>query len=329
MKKTRNILFILGLAGLIVVIILNLHELNQFIHLLSSIRVFVLLIVVVVQLFSYYLNALYYRSILRIFNYRNVGLYRLFEGAMAANFVNYIVPSAGMAGAGFFSQVLYPEVPRGKGVLVQIMRYALSALGVLLMIPVGIGLLVITRPLSAKVDRIAISASLIILILAIVIVGLVNQETWLRQFVKWLESKLKKVFSRLKPGTVEKFVDDFYVGYHAMVSQKKTMLIPFGWSVIYILEEIFTVYLAFLAFGKLVNPGVVIMGYVLANIASTIGGTFFSVGVFELGMLGTFVALGEPFVLAFSVTLLYRVMNLIIGLPPGFLFYRRFLNRPD
>ena len=111
-----------------------------------------------------------------------------------------------------------------------------------------------------------------------------------------------------------------------MMLSKFKMLRPFCWSIIYILVEMLTVYVAFLALGKLVNPGIVIMGYLLANIASTLGGTFFSTGVYELGMLGTFVAFQIPFALALSVTLVYRVLNLIIGLPPGFIYYRKYLK---
>ncbi len=324
--RLRNILLVVGLIGLVVVVILNIHQFGAFLRLLSTVNILVLLLIVIIQLFSYYLNARYYRAILSIFSYHDVSLYTLFEGAMAANFVNYIIPSAGVAGAGLFSQVLYPEIPRGKGVLVQIMRYALSALAVLLMLPIGIGLILLSNHSNKNIDRVAITASLVILALAFVIVAVVNQEKWLRKFIQHLEKRFKHIFSRLNAKSIDEFVNDFYAGYHAMVSQKKGMLVPFGWSIVYVIVEMLTLYLAVLAFGRAIDPGIVIMAYLVANISSFIGGSLFSVGVFELGMLGSFVALGEPFVLALSVTIVYRVMNLIIGLPPGFVFYRRILK---
>ncbi|MHB1865336.1 MAG: lysylphosphatidylglycerol synthase transmembrane domain-containing protein [Candidatus Saccharimonadales bacterium] len=324
--KFKNIFLIIGLIGLVIVIILNIRQLSNFIHLLSTVNILVVFLIVVVQLFSYFLNAMYYNSILILFSHRGIRLYRLFEGAMAANFINYIIPSAGVAGVGLFSQVLYPEVPRGKGVLVQIMRYALSALAVLVMLPIGISLIVLTRPENKNIDRIAITASLAILAGAICVVAVVHQEKWLRSFIKRSERNFKRIFKRLKTGAVDEFVNEFFIGYHAMVKQKRGMLIPFGWSLIYIVVEILTLYLAVVAFGKFINPGVVIMAYLIANITSFIGGSLFSVGVFELGMLGTFVALGQPFVLALSITIVYRVVNLIVGLPPGFIFYRRILK---
>ena len=128
--KLRNILFLIGVLGLAVVLLLNRHQLESFWQLLKSLRWYIVILIILIQLASYFLNALYYRSILRVFN-RQVDVERLFEGALAANFVNYIVPTMGLAGAGYLSQVLSPDVPRGEGVLAQLMRYALSGLAVL------------------------------------------------------------------------------------------------------------------------------------------------------------------------------------------------------
>ena len=323
--KLRSIFLAIGLAGLAVVIFLNLHQLKSFFHILSTLKWYVLVLVVIVQILSYFLNGLYYRSILRVFNYHNIGIVRLFEGAIAANFVNYIIPSAGFAGAGFFSQVLYPDVPRGKGVLVQFMRYGLSALAVLVMLPVGIGLVLITSKGNSNINHLAIVASLAILAVALTIAYLINQEAWVRKAINWLEHRFKRLFRKIPKDRLEDFIDEFYLGFHTMVAKKSKMIIPFGWSLVYIIVEMLTLYLVFLAFGQVVNPGIVIMGYLVANITSVLGGTFFSFGVFELGMVGTFVALGESFALSLSITLVYRVLNLIIGLPPGFYFYRKIL----
>ena len=196
MKHLSRIFVVIGVVGLGVVILLNLKQLSSFTHLITHIHLFFVLIVILIQLASYYLNALYYRSILRVFGY-SIRVLRLFEGALAANFVNYIAPTAGMAGAAFLSQVLRPEVPRGKGVLTQIMRYALSALAVLLMMPIGILLVVATRRHSnVAIDHVAVTSAGLILLLAILVVGLVHQERILRKLVsrlsKWLEKHFKK-----------------------------------------------------------------------------------------------------------------------------------------
>jgi uncharacterized protein (TIRG00374 family) len=135
------------------------------------------------------------------------------------------------------------------------------------------------------------------------------------------------VFPKSAVRDVDHFIDEFYVGYRTMTHHKRQMLVPFGWSIVYILIEVLTFYLAFVAFGKFVVPGIAIMAYLFANIVSIFGGVFFSTGTFEVGMAGTLVVLGVPLVLAISVTTVYRVLNLIIGLPPGFYFYKKYLPR--
>lgn len=325
--KVRNILAIIGMVGLLLVILLNRHQLVSFFHLIKTLRWYVVLLIIIVQIISYFANAYYYRSILYIFNYQ-LGVMRLFEAALATNFVNYIIPSAGFAGAGYLSQALSPEVPRGQSFLMQLMRYALSALAVLAMMPVGFLLIIVNNHAAHSIVRVAIYSSIGILIFAFAAVAFVQQEKWLRQAINWATKSIKRLFPKFnKEKEVQFFVDEFYIGFREMTSKKLKMLIPFGWSIIYIIIEISTVYLSFLAFGKIPNPGVVIMGYLFANIASIFGGLLFSTGVFEIAMIGTFVALGEPFVLAFSVTLVYRVLNLLIGLPPGYVYYRKYLPK--
>jgi len=324
--KIHRLMMIIGLICLAIVLIFNAHQFSNFIHLIKSLRWYIVVLIVVVQLISYYLNALYYRSILRIFDH-NIKLMRLFEGALSTNFVNYVTPTVGLAGAGFLSQVLSPEVPRGEGVLSQLVRYAFSSLAVLLMMPIGFGLILLGNHSSQSVIKISVIASLVIIGLAMALIGLIHQELVLRRLAGRIEIKLLKIFTKLKKKSLGNFVDEFYIGYRLVVHQKRRMLAPFGWSIIYIIVEILTLYMSFLAFGKAVNPGIAVMGYVLANIASVFGGTFFSTGVFELGMLGTFVALGVPFALALSVIVVYRVLNLLIGLPPGFYYYRKYLPK--
>lgn len=322
--KLHRILIICGLAGLAIVIIVNGHQFESFWHLLKNLRWYVLGIVIVIQIASYYVNALYYRSILKVFSY-NIGVERLFEGALATNFVNYILPSVGLAGAGYLSQVLSPEVPRGEGVLTQLMRYALSALAVLVMMPVGFTIIFLSSDAGRAIVKVTLASAVAIMVLAIVIVLLIQRETILRRFANWLLGIAKHLKPNLNGKAMNHFIDEFYIGYRAMIKQKRRMLAPFGWSMVYIIIEIITLYMAFLAFGKIVNPGIVIMAYLFANIASIFGGVFVSTGVFEVGMIGTLVALGLPFVLAFSITTVYRILNLLIGLPPGLYFYRKYL----
>ncbi|MDA8081127.1 MAG: lysylphosphatidylglycerol synthase transmembrane domain-containing protein [Actinomycetota bacterium] len=322
--KLRNLMALLGVIGLVIVVWLNRGQFVGVWRILKTLRWYILAFVILIQLASYWVNGLYYRSILRIFGYE-MSIRRLFEGALATNFVNYVLPSAGIAGAGYLSQVLAPDVPRGESVLTQLTRYALSGLAVLIMMPVGLLLVLFTSNSAHQIVRITLLSALAITVFAVFMVAVVQQESAVYRSVDRVVVVLKRAFPKIKPDAIRHFVDDFYLGWHRIISHKRHMLAPFEWSIIYIVIEMGTFYLTFLAFGKLINPGISIMAYLFANIASIFGGVFFSTGTFEVGMAGTLVVLGLPFPLAVSVTSVYRVLNLLIGLPPGFYFYRRYL----
>ena len=319
--KPKQVILLLGIVALAIVVILNKNQFIKFWELLFSIKFYILVIVLVVQLFSYYLNALYYQAILKKFKY-NIKIYRLFEGALAANFVNAIFPTAGIGGAAFLSQVLKPDVPRGEGFFVQIIRYVLSSIVTALLIPVAIVLLLVGNHGSGGVFDFVILSAIIITALGIILLFIIKREHLVRKIIHWLENK----FNFLNSINTEKFTKDFYRGFHAVFDDIRVMLKPFLWSAAYIFIEVATLYLVFLAFGKVINPGVALMGYILANIASLFGGALISIGAYELSLTGTLVALGQPFTLALSVTIVYRVVNMIIGLPPGFIFYRKYLE---
>ncbi len=322
--KLRNLLALLGVIGLVIVVFFNRGQFVGAWRILKTMRWYVLAFVILIQLASYWVNGLYYRSILRIFGYE-MSVRRLFEGALATNFVNYVLPSAGVAGAGYLSQVLAPDVPRGESVLTQLTRYALSGLAVLIMMPLGLLLMLFTNNSAHPIVGITLLSALAITLFAAFMVAMVQQESVVHRTVDRLAGNLQRAFPKIKADTIRHFVDEFYVGWHRITSDKRHMLAPFEWSIIYIVIEMGTLYLTFLAFGKLINPGIAVMAYLFANIASIFGGAFFSTGTFEVGMAGTMVALGLPFPLAVSVTSVYRVLNLLIGLPPGFYFYRRYL----
>ncbi len=325
--KIRHILLVIELLGLGILIALNAKQFHNVFGLLKQVRWYLFLAVIAVQLTSYYTNARCYRSVLRIFGYQ-LSTRRLFQGALAANFVNYIMPSVGIGGAGYLSQVLSPDVPRGEGILTQFMRYAFSSLAVLTALPVGVLLLVLlSHHPNHAIIHVAIISVIFITVLAGTIIIFLNREKSVRQTTKWLIQKVRYLFPNLKSEPITRLIDEFYVGYHQLRGKKRRLMIPYGWSIVYITIEIATLYLAFIAFHHTINPGIAILAYVFANVASVIGGSLFSFGVYELGMAGTLVSMGIPFALAVSVTAVYRIINLLIGLPPGFYYYKKYLPR--
>jgi uncharacterized protein (TIRG00374 family) len=327
--KLKQIFIGLGLIGLAVVVIINVGQVGQFIHFVRGLRWYVVILIVAVQLYSYFANAKYYQTILGIFS-RELGIRRLYEVALGVNFVNQILPAAGLAGAGYLSQATQPEVPRGEAMLAQLLRQVFSAMGVLIILPFGFVCLFLAGNVSQVTVRLTLILISAIITLSLLLLMLINDEALTRRlshrFFRFTNrSKFVRKRLPLDERRVELFLEEFYNGYRMLRLNFKTMRRGLFWSIIYILIEMLTIWLVFLAFGQLVNPGVVVAAYTLSNIFSIVGGLVASIGVFEASMVGALVALGSSFSLAFSVTLVYRMLNMLIGLPPGIYYYRKYV----
>jgi uncharacterized protein (TIRG00374 family) len=120
---------------------------------------------------------------------------------------------------------------------------------------------------------------------------------------------------------IGKFIDQMHDSVIFLKSNYMSLGKPFYYSLMMIVWDIATIYVVFLAFGKVVNPGIVIAAYVIALITSMASVVTAGVGVYEAGMIATFVGLHIPFDLAFSITIIYRFIALWLFLPIGLYFY--------
>jgi len=326
-RSIHRLLLLIGIISLGVWLAFDRHQLHQFFHILSRIRWYYLVLIIALQIVSYIVNAYYYRSIVRALGFK-LTVYRCFGGALASNFANFILPSAGFAGAGFLSQVFKPEVPRGIGMLTQYVRYVFSTFATLIFMPLGVVLVLANRSHSAEAYGVISSAAICVACIALLIIGVVvllRNESTFKRSVWWLSIKLGKWVSSGQKRSTQELIDEFYDGVGVVRRNVRALSVPAAWSIAYILISLGMLYMIFPALGSYASPGTVIMAYLLATIVSVFGGEFISTGVFEVGMSTTLVALGEPFALAVSATILYKFLNLCIGLPLGFYYYDRYL----
>ena len=99
------------------------------------------------------------------------------------------------------------------------------------------------------------------------------------------------------------------------------------WAILANVAEISLLYIAFLAHGLWVNPGAVLIAYVVANSVGLVSVLPGGVGMFEPLMAAVLVAGGVPAGIAVSATLVYRVISLLVSLITGYFLYHRALNR--
>jgi uncharacterized protein (TIRG00374 family) len=83
----------------------------------------------------------------------------------------------------------------------------------------------------------------------------------------------------------------------------------------------------YVAFGHWVNLGAVILAYAVANFAGLISVLPGGVGVYEGLMTLVLAAGGVPPAISLPATVMYRVLNTLLQVPPGYYLYHKHLQQ--
>jgi uncharacterized protein (TIRG00374 family) len=329
--KLRRWFVLVGLLALTLVAIFNFGYLSQFVALAHRIRWYVLALVIAVQVWSYYNNAKFYQAMLKIFGYE-VNFKRLYRSALALNFVNQVFPSGGLSGVSYLSTVFHGDVPAGKMTLAQLMRYVFTLVSFMGVLIVGFVLLFVSGDVDQVTARLTLIVIFVIILAGLVAALIIADRTRLQwtvhKVVDWVNNVAAKILRRRKKSliareSVEHFFDEFYEGYSYLAQAKGQWKRPLCYALGGNLAEVITLYIVFVALGQVVNPGIVIAAYTLANILSVAAVVTGGIGLYEATMVGAFTALGVPFASAFAAVLVYRFFNFVIFLPIGFYYYRQ------
>lgn len=332
--KLRRLLIIFGIIGILTIIVTTLGHPAKILAAFRHVHWYVVPMVIAVQLVSYYCNTRYYAAFFSIFDLK-VPLRRLYETAFAINFANQAIPSGGVSGATYLAEALQDyHVPAGKATLAQLGRYCFTFLSFLIVLSFGFVMLFFTDDLNKVSVRLVVFLMLLIIAIGIILLSTFSErkrlEALLHPVTHFINAFGRRILRRPHPLIQEyqlgDFLDEFYHGYNQLLSHKRKWAPLIGWTLGGNLAELTTIYVVFLGFGQIINPGIIITGYALANALSSISVFTNGVGLYEASMIGTFAALGLPFALAFAATLVYRVLNMGIFLPVGFYFYRRHLK---
>lgn len=331
--RLRQILILIGFLGIGLFLIAHLGDFSKFVEALSDVQWYMFPLLVAVQLYGFYCNAHYYQIFFAAAG-STVSLRRLFKISLAINFTNQVVPAGGLAGVAYLSEVVKPEVQSGTSTLSQLARYVFTFISYFVVLGFGLLLLFLSGDLNKFSVRIMLIIMVAVLIIGIVILVIFSERSrteWLLKPVLRLASGIKhRIFRRqgpiIEPDRLNQFLDDFYQGFHEIIRQRKTWPKLFAWCLGSNIAEVATLYTVFIGFGLWPNPGVVITGYTLAIMVSTLGIFTGGVGFYEFGMIGTLAALGIPFATAFAVVIVYRGLSMLFFLPPGFYYYRQTLE---
>lgn len=304
---------------------------------LSKVNAYVLLLLIPLHVASYYSQGKLYQGVLRVLGerFRTKSMYRL---TLELNFINNVFPSGGVSGFSYLPYRLKEEgVTTGKATLVQLMRFALIFSGFQVLLFAGVFMLSLHGEVN-NLTILAASSLTTLLLIGTVLAGYIigNKErikaffTAVTQILNWIIHLVRPKhpetinISRAQAAFIE--LHENYMHIRRNIGQLKR---PFLFGLAFSVFEVMSIYVVYVAFGEIINPGAIIIAYAIANFAGVLSVLPGGIGMYEGLMTAVLIAAGIPASVSLPVTIMYRILNMSIALPQGgYLYYRALHNKP-
>ncbi|MEO7904210.1 MAG: lysylphosphatidylglycerol synthase transmembrane domain-containing protein [Candidatus Saccharimonadales bacterium] len=314
------------------------HELVTAWHLLERVNIWILLLLIPAQLFSYYAAAEMMFSYLR-----EKKLIKPISGltharmALEMNFVNHVLPSGGVSGISYMTWRLGQYgVSSGKAAMAQVVRYVMSFVAFIVLL---IGAVLIVT-LDGGINRwiILVSSGLVTGMIVAVIGGMFvlssqrrmhTTAAWVACAVNWIVRRV--TFGRrpaiMSATKVEAFFDDMHEDYVSLNRDKRVLLKPFLWGILFNVADVTLFVITFWALGVSVNPAPILIAFGVASVAGAFVVTPGGAGAYEAIMVAFLAVAGVASGVAIAGILLTRVILLLGTIVLGYFFYQHAITK--
>jgi len=331
-KVIVNIITILALAGLAYAIR---DQLVETIQNLRKVNGWVLFLIIPLEALGYHAQAKMYKS---MFNSVGTKLsYRsLMKVSLELNFVNHVFPSGGVSGISYFGLRLKAlGVGGAKATLVQTMKLVLLFLSFEILLFGGMFILAINGKASNLTMFIGTVLAMSVLVGTAAFAYIIGSKTRINGFFTWLTRLLNRIIQLVRPqhpetiniGKSREAFGEFHDSYMQLRTKRRELTAPFWWGFLVNFTEVLVIYVVYIAFGEWVNLGAIILAYAVANFAGLVSVLPGGVGIYEGLMTAVLATAGISPALSLPVTIMYRVLNTLLQLPPGYYYYHQAIHK--
>jgi hypothetical protein len=331
-KLLVNIFTVVALLGLVIAI----HEqLIQTLKNLTKVDAWALLLLIPIQALNYHSQTEMYRGLFSVVG-NKVKYWFLYKASLELNFINHVFPSGGVSGISYFGMRLRnDEITGGKATLIQLMKLVLLFLSFEILLVAGLLFLAIGNKANDFVILVTSSITTLMVVGTLAFVMIIGSQKRITATFTFLTKVINRILHFFLPKSpetisivrVQRVFEELHNNYKLIESQWKDLRWPFFWGLIANATEVASIYAVYIAFGEWVNVGAIILAYAVANVAGLISVMPGGVGIYEALMTGVLVASGVPAAVSLPVTVMYRVVSMLIQLPPGYYFYHRALHK--
>ena len=330
-RRWKLVVNIATVVALIVLVYAVRHQLVDTLENLKKVNVWALLLLFPIQWINYDSQARLYRGLFAVVG-NKLSYKFLLKTSLELNFVNSVFPSGGVSGISYYGvRMRSKDITGGKATLVQIMKLMLLFLSFEILLVVGLLIMAIGGRVNDVVILVSGSLSTLLLVGTAAFVLIIGSEKRIAVTFTALTKGLNRmiqIFRPQHPETIKiakarRAVEELHVNYKVIEEHYKDLKWPFIWALVANLSEVMAVYVVYIAFDHWVNFGSIILAYSVANFAGLVSVLPGGVGIYEALMTAVLAATGVPAALSIPVTVMYRVLNMLIQLPPGYYYYHR------
>jgi putative heme transporter len=334
-RHWKLILNIVTLVALVVIYLIR-DQLASTLKNITHVNAWALLLLIPVELLNYHAQARMYQRLFKVVGNKLSYKY-LYKAALELNFVNHVFPSGGVTGISYFGVRLSDDdnISGGKATLIQVMKLALTLLSFELLLIIGLVCLAAVGKVNDLTVLVAGSLSTLLLVMTVGFAYIVGSKSRIDSFFTALTRAVNRVihfFFRKNPETInvqraKGVFNDFHDNYQQLIAHRQELQGPFWYAFLANVTEVMAIYVVYIAFGEYVNIGAIILAYGVANFAGLVSVLPGGIGIYEALMTAVLASAGIPAAVSLPVTIMYRVLNTLIQLPPGYYLYQKALNR--
>lgn len=318
-----------------VILYLSRHELVRAWELLGRVNIWILLLLLPLQALSYYAaGAMVFSYLKQKFGIDEPAHVQA-RIALELNFVNHILPSAGLSGASYMTWRLGQlGVSTARATLAQVVRFAATFSAFLVLLVISVIAVTLDSGLERQLILVSSGLASAIIFGTITTIYIIQSPTRMHKvasritpFINGLWRKLlRRKQPLLKQAVVTKYFDDLHDDYQELAKNPRILKQPFVWGLVFVATEIALFWVTFWALGTPVNPAPLLIAYGIAGFAGAFFITPGGVGGYEALMVGFLATTGLDHGAVIAAVLLARTILIILTILSGYYFYQRAIN---
>lgn len=321
------------LAFIAIIVFFSRHELVAAWQLLERVNIWILLLLIPGQILVYYAGGE------MIFSYlRSKKLIKMMKAptlarmALEMNFVNHVLPSGGVSGMSYMTWRLgHYGISPGKATMAQLVRHAMGLASFIALLIVAVVIVTIDSGVNRWI--ILVSSGLVTGVVGVMFgaLYLFSSRSRMHAFAGWSARTINFIVRKVTFGRktqtvtltqVEAFFEDMHEDFTILRKEKKMLIKPFLWGLLYSALDALLFVITFWALGVSVNPAPVLIAYGVAALAGFFVVTPGGAGAYEAIMIAFLAVAGVSSGTAIAGIVLTRVILLLGTIGFGYLFYQ-------